>query len=71
MNERVDRDFFSRDAEEQSAFLTHTWCNACMEVDLGMTDPIEYEQDGTVFIEGKCQKCGQTVTTELAEDDGE
>lgn len=66
---RVHRDFFSRDDEEQQAFLTQTWCDHCMEADLGMSDPIEYEQDGTVFVEGACKKCGQPVYTELTDED--
>ena len=40
-----------------------------MEVDLGMKDPVEYELDGVVYIDGKCVKCGSTVTTEIADDD--
>jgi len=68
---RQERDFYQRDEEEQASFLEQTWCNNCMEVDLGMTDPVEYEQDGVIMIEGKCKKCGETVTTELADEDDE
>ncbi|WP_028292754.1 hypothetical protein [Oceanobacter kriegii] len=67
--ERIDRDFYARDKEDQEAFLSQTWCNDCMEVDLGMKEPQEYEFDGVVYIEGKCVKCGATVTTEIADDD--
>jgi len=36
-----------------------------------MTDPVEYELDGKIAIEGKCKKCGNSVTTEIAPDDGD
>jgi len=68
---KQERDFYKRDPEEQAAFLEQTWCNNCLEVDLGMTDPVEYEQDGTIMIEGKCKKCGEPVITELADEDDE
>ena len=67
--ERTERDFYARDKEDQEAFLTQTWCNDCMEVDLGMKDPVEYEMGGVVYIDGKGVKCGGTVTTEIADDD--
>lgn len=67
--ERNERDFFSRPQEDQQALLKHTWCPNCMEVDLGMSDPVEYEQKGIVFIEGQCNKCGETITTEITEED--
>lgn len=40
-----------------------------MASDLGMTDPVEYEIEGVVFIDGACVACGATVTTELQDDD--
>jgi formylmethanofuran dehydrogenase subunit E len=64
---RITRDFFSRSADEQQDFLTQTWCNKCQEADLGMTDPVEYEEGEKVLIEGKCSRCGEVVTTELIE----
>ena len=48
--ERVERDFYAREQEDQEAFLSQTWCNTCMEADLGMKDPKEYEQDGVIFV---------------------
>ena len=66
--ERVERDFFARDKEDQDAFLSQTWCNNCMEADLGMVEPQEYELNGVVFVEGKCKKCGEVVVTEIADD---
>jgi hypothetical protein len=69
MSERIERDFFARDEDEQKAFLEQTWCDSCMEVNLGMREPVEYELNDTVFIEGKCNSCGQLILTELTEDD--
>lgn len=71
MSEQISRDFFERDNAEQQEFLKYTWCNTCMEVDLGMKNPVEYELDGTIYIEGNCLKCGDTVTTEIQLDDDE
>ncbi|GGX65394.1 hypothetical protein GCM10007392_36580 [Saccharospirillum salsuginis] len=68
-DERLERDFYLREPDEQQAFLDNTWCNQCQEMDLGMTDPVEFEFKGRVFIEGRCQRCGAPVTTEIAEDD--
>lgn len=65
----IEHDFYQRDPEEQQAFLENTWCNTCMEMDLGMKEPREYEKGGVIYIEGKCVKCGDLVTTELADDD--
>ena len=67
--ERIERDFYARDKDDQDAFLSQTWCNTCMEVDLGLKEPQEYELNGVVYIEGKCAKCGDLVTTEIADDD--
>lgn len=69
MSERIERDFSARDEDEQKAFLEQTWCDGCMEVNLGMGEPVEYELNDTVFIEGKCNRCGQSILTELTEDD--
>lgn len=63
-----ERNFYARSEEEQKAFLEQTWCNNCQEPDLGMTEPSEFEQDGVIVIQGKCKKCGEVVTTELADD---
>ncbi len=69
MSERIERDFFARDEEEQKAFLEQTWCDNCMEVNLGMVDPVEYEQNEIVFIEGKCKRCGNVILTELTDEE--
>ena len=69
MSERIERDFFARDEEEQKAFLEQTWCDNCMEVNLGMVGPVEYEQNEIVFIEGKCKRCGNVILTELTDEE--
>ncbi len=67
--ERIARDFYARDVQEQAAFLANTWCNQCQEVDLGMKDPVEYEFMGRIFIEGKCNVCGEPSITEVVDDE--
>ncbi len=61
-------DFSRRPQDEQDAFLNQTWCNECMEADLGMVEPEEYKLDGNRFVEGKCKRCGNPVVTELVDD---
>ncbi|GGN20424.1 MULTISPECIES: hypothetical protein [Marinomonas] len=67
----VERDFFARAEEEQRDFLAQTWCNHCMEVDLGMVNPKEFESKDRVWIEGDCVKCGHATVTEIVEEDEE
>jgi hypothetical protein len=50
---------------EQKAILEDTWCNACKEADLGMTDPVEFEENGQVMVEGLCDRCGGSIRTTL------
>ncbi|MBY4677912.1 hypothetical protein [Marinobacterium arenosum] len=69
MSERIERDFHARDPDEQQAFLNQTWCDHCQQVDLGMTDPVEYELKGIVYIEGRCKGCGEPVITELTDEE--
>lgn len=67
--ERTERDFSARSEEDQQAFLEQTWCDNCQQVNLGMTDPQEYEHKGVVYIEGRCKACGEVILTELTDDD--
>jgi len=69
MSERIERDFYQRDEDEQRAFLEETWCDSCMEVNLGMEEPVEYELNDIIFIEGKCKRCGGVILTEITEED--
>ncbi|MFB9885622.1 hypothetical protein [Balneatrix alpica] len=68
MAKAIPRDFSKRSQDDQQAFLQQTWCNTCMEMDLGMTEPQEYELEGRIYVEGKCVKCGSSVITEIEED---
>ncbi|REG84155.1 hypothetical protein [Marinomonas pollencensis] len=62
-------DFFARPADEQQDFLQQTWCNTCMEMDLGMKNPVEYRDKDKLWIEGECVKCSTKVVTEIVEED--
>lgn len=68
-DEKTDFDFTQRSCEEQALLLKHTWCDACQQADLGMTQPHEYEQYGLRFVEGLCKACGEAVYTELSDDE--
>jgi hypothetical protein len=64
----IERDYFKRSDSERSCFEEDTWCDACGQADLGLLEPHEYEEDGKVFIEGKCRKCGCPVVSEIIEE---
>ena len=68
-DERIERDFTGRSEEEQAAFLEQTWCDTCQEVNLGMSQPVEYEFKGVVYIEGKCNRCDSVIVTELTDEE--
>ena len=67
---RVERDFFSRESAEQEWMLENTWCDTCRETDIGISSPLEYEEDGVIYIEGQCCRCGQTVRSSVHETGG-
>ena len=58
---RTPRDFSKRDAVEQKFILAETWCDTCKQADLGMVDPIEFEEDGDIIVEGHCARCGAAI----------
>jgi hypothetical protein len=62
---RVQRDFSQRSAFEQDWLVENTWCDACGEADLGLVDPVEYEEIGRIFLEGACARCGARVVSEI------
>lgn len=66
---RLSRNFCDRSIEEQKFLIENTWCNHCGKADLGLTDPIEYDKDGRVFIEGKCRSCQRVVKNEVIEEE--
>ena len=61
------RDFYSRSYDEQTWFLRETWCEKCGKPDIGMKNPIEYESNGYIFIEGQCNLCGTVVVSRIEE----
>ena len=64
---KIIRDFKERSEQEQKWFLQDTWCSKCQLPDLGMVEPSEYEEDGHMFIGGRCTKCGSSVVSEIIE----
>ena len=64
---RTIRDFFSRAIEEQRWLAQNTWCETCSEADLGLNNPVEYEEAGRILISGECRKCGRTVTSLISD----
>lgn len=64
---RIPRRFDERPASECEWLLTNTWCERCGEADLGMLAPIEYEENGIVFLEGRCKVCDAAIRSEVRE----
>jgi len=48
--------------------LNNTWCDECGEADLGMHSPHEYEENGQIFVEGLCRRCGHVVLSEVRDE---
>jgi hypothetical protein len=64
---RVSRNFEARPESERAALCKETWCGICQQADLGLLNPVEYQSEGRVFVEGACRKCGATVVGEIVE----
>ena len=64
---RVERDFSRRDEFERNWLVENTWCDDCDQADLGLRDPIEYEEGGSVYVEGACRRCGATIRSTIDE----
>ncbi len=64
---RVPRDFFARDWIVQESICENTWCGNCAEADIGLLNPVEYEEDGHIFVEGACARCRGKIVTEIKE----
>lgn len=62
---RIERNFRSRPESEQAWLCEHTWCDNCRSADIGMSDPVEYEEDGVVRVEGRCLQCAMRVVSEV------
>jgi len=67
MTDRVQRDFAARDQHERESLLANTWCTVCEKADLGMIDPVEFEDGEGSVLEGRCAVCGGPVETWLTE----
>ena len=63
---RVQKDFFARPPLDQESICENTWCNVCNAADIGLLNPVEYAENGHVFVEGTCAKCGGKIVTEIA-----
>jgi hypothetical protein len=63
----IKRNFSNRGVQDQDWLISNTWCDYCAKADLGLTEPVEYEEDGQIFIEGKCRCCGQPVISSISE----
>jgi hypothetical protein len=64
---RSNRDFLARPTGERVWILENSWCDSCNEADLGMENPVEFEQDGKIFVEGNCSQCGASIQSALEE----
>ena len=63
--DKVYKDFYNRPKDHQEYFTTNTWCNKCNKADLGLKNPLEYQQNGKTFIAGDCKLCGLEVISEI------
>lgn len=61
------RDFYLREEEERDLLIAEVWCHRCQDFNLGLDEPVEYEGNGMIFLEGKCAQCASTVVMEILE----
>lgn len=59
------RDFYERDEFQQYDVLKAVWCDECDAPNLGIEDPVEYEEGGIILLEGKCAQCGEEVIARI------
>ncbi len=64
---RIPRDFRMRSEADQKWLQKNTWCGSCDAADLGMRNPREYEENGVIYVEGDCGKCGGAVRSSIEE----
>lgn len=65
---RIPRNFFVRDANERGFICENSWCNSCGEADIGLIDPVEYEEAGQILVEGACVRCGGRIFNTINEE---
>lgn len=66
---RIPRDFGARPQDEQDSFTQITWCDSCLKSNLGLFNPVEYEEDGKLYLEGICSRCQSQVVSEIIDKD--
>lgn len=59
------KSFQLRPVEEQALLCSVTWCDQCQQADLGMVEPLEYEEAGKLYLAGSCSVCGGDVLSEI------
>lgn len=59
------KDFSRRPVEERATLVSVSWCDVCEKEDLGIHQPVEYEENGKLYIEGCCPRCGGPVLSEV------
>ena len=64
---RVMRDFYQRGPSERNWMVESTWCGECRIHDLGLDDPVEYEEEGRIYVEGRCRICGEPTLAEIVD----
>lgn len=65
---RIRRNFFVRDANERDIICENSWCDNCGEADIGLINPVEYEEAGQIFVEGACVRCGDRILNTINEE---
>ena len=65
---KTRRDFFQRNEDERDTLVAEVWCHRCQDVNLGLDEPVEYEGNGMIILEGKCSECGSTVVAEIVQE---
>jgi hypothetical protein len=63
--ERIHRDFQVRTQKEKETFTKISWCNSCQASNLGMFNPVEFELNGRIFVEGDCPNCNGRIISEI------
>ena len=63
---RTIRDFSARTASEQDAIFANLVCHQCFRnAVMPIFSILEYEEDGIIFCECTCQKCGNNCKLDL------
>jgi hypothetical protein len=63
--QRVERNFYERDLNEQEWITENNYCETCKKADTGLNFPTEYEFDGKIYVDGICKMCGTSCRIEI------